>query len=308
MSDLIDNNTTQSVESVENNASPTPVESTVSHTPTNFHDLLSEDLRGVDSLKDFKDVNSLAKSYVNAQKMIGNSIRIPAEDAPTEAKSDFINKLKEIPGVVYLGEDTNSESLKDVYYKLGTPSEPSKYQVDSLPEGVQFGEGLDDLKNYAHNLKLTNEQFKGLVDFRVKELQQESQIHGEFIEKSIESAKAKWGNQFTNNVKAAEAALNQYKSEFPEAVEQIYRNPLLRNNPVLVSVLADIGKAGIERGHIKGDTSIQFGKAPQELKAEISELRAYKSDALYRKNHPEHQQVTKKLNELYDQLSASLEK
>ena len=52
--------------------------------PVDFRSSLPEDLREEASLADIKDVGSLAKSYVNAQRMLGSSIRIPGQDAGEE--------------------------------------------------------------------------------------------------------------------------------------------------------------------------------------------------------------------------------
>ena len=75
------------------------VQSTLSEI-SNWRDSLAEDLRSEPSLKDFKDINSLAKSHVSAQKMLGGSIRIPGEDASDEARQEFYSKLSNVEGVV----------------------------------------------------------------------------------------------------------------------------------------------------------------------------------------------------------------
>jgi len=61
---------------------------------------LPTELQSEKSLQSFKDLPALAKSYVEAQKMIGGSIRLPKPDAPPEEREKVIG---------------------DIYTKLGRP-------------------------------------------------------------------------------------------------------------------------------------------------------------------------------------------
>ena len=48
-----------------------------------WHSGLSDEYRGNESLSQIPDLNTLAKSYLDAQQYAGGSIRIPGEDAST---------------------------------------------------------------------------------------------------------------------------------------------------------------------------------------------------------------------------------
>ena len=57
-------------------------------------DSIEESLKTEPSLSDIKDVNSLAKSYVHAQKMIGaDKIVMPNDKSTDDEWNDFYEKL-----------------------------------------------------------------------------------------------------------------------------------------------------------------------------------------------------------------------
>jgi hypothetical protein len=82
---------------------------------TNWKASLPEDLRKEKSLEAIQDVSSLAKSYVDAEKIVGGSIRIPKEGADQKEWDAF-------------------------YSKLGRPESPEKYEVKRpmLKDGVSW--------------------------------------------------------------------------------------------------------------------------------------------------------------------------
>ena len=85
----------------------------VSETPveTNWRDSLSDDIRGDASLENINDINSLAKGYVHAQRMVGaDKIALP-------------------------GKYATEDDWQQVYTKLGRPESPENYELNyNLPE------------------------------------------------------------------------------------------------------------------------------------------------------------------------------
>ena len=62
--------------------------------PIGFLDSLPEDLRGEPSLRTFTDPASLAKSYVNAQRMIGaDKIPKPGKSWTDDQYNEFYNSV-----------------------------------------------------------------------------------------------------------------------------------------------------------------------------------------------------------------------
>ena len=74
----------------------------------NWRDTLPEELKNDPTLQNINDVESLAKTAVHQQKMIGNRIPMPKND----------------------------EEKAELYSKLGRPDEPKNYEVD-VPQDFQ---------------------------------------------------------------------------------------------------------------------------------------------------------------------------
>ena len=73
-----------------------------------WRESLPEELRNDPTLQNYKDVESLAKTVVHQQKMIGSRVPLPKTE----------------------------EEKAELYGKLGRPEEPAKYEV-AVPEDYQ---------------------------------------------------------------------------------------------------------------------------------------------------------------------------
>lgn len=102
---------------------------------------LPDDIKADPSLQNFKDPISLAKSWVNAQKLIGaDKVVIPGKDATEEDWANFYNKI-------------------------GRPESPDKYEIKA-PEGYKLDENLaKGLKDVAHKSGMNSKQVNELVSW-----------------------------------------------------------------------------------------------------------------------------------------------
>jgi hypothetical protein len=104
-------------------------------------DSLPEDLRKDPSLQLFKTPDALAKSYVNAQKLVG------------------------VDKVVIPNEKSTEEEVNAFYQKLGRPESADKYEL-KLPQGAQLDEGFaKSLKDIAFKSGLSGKQLNELANW-----------------------------------------------------------------------------------------------------------------------------------------------
>lgn len=272
--------------------------------PVNFLDNISEDLRGDASLKDFKDVNGLAKSYINAQKMIGNSIRLPSEDSSPEAKQDFLDKLKGIDNVII--KPSGEEGLEDYYNKLGRPESSDKYTLKELvTEDLQaslpdISLDVENFQQEAFELGLTNEQASKLIDNRLKQAKDSIESQNLAKEESIKQLQKLWGQDYDNRMASAKQTAKVYADKFPNEMESLI-NSNAGNNPAFLNMLVELGANLKEKGHA-GMQQAKFGMTPEGAKAKIAELR---SDRGFMKDYTDslssnHQGAVNKLAKLYE--------
>lgn len=102
---------------------------------------LSDEYKSHASLKDYKDINGVAKSLIEAQGYIGDSVRVPKEEATEEEWNKYFDKL-------------------------GRPETSDKYLSDiKLPEGMDYNQDmLKDFQDLAHKLGLSQKQFKSIKE------------------------------------------------------------------------------------------------------------------------------------------------
>ena len=263
----------------------------------NAFDSLSEDLRA--GLGDIKDVEGLAKSYVNAQRMIGNSIRIPSEDAGEEAIKEFYQRLADVPGVTQLPDFDSGEGVDHFYNKLGRPESADKYHFET-PEGIELdSDATVEFSQMAHKIGLTQKQANELVAYEVERMSR----YNEQIAKDSENAQRllqqKWGADYENRMAGAKQVLQKYAGEYPDAVNSIL-NSSAANNPAVVAMLSDLYGSLQETGAILPEESrIHYGTTPDEAMAQIKEIMENKAHPYHNDKDREHQAAVLKVHKLY---------
>lgn len=94
-----------------------------------------------------KDPKALVKHAFNQEKLLGNAIRVPKDDAPQEERDAFLEKL--------------GRPKTDAEYKFEAPK--------NMPEGLPYDESLEkQFRGVAHKLGLTQQQAAGLRDMFVE--------------------------------------------------------------------------------------------------------------------------------------------
>lgn len=242
-----------------------------------FRSQLPEELRDEPSLMNYKDIGSMAKSLVNAQKELGSRIRIPGPDASKEARAEFNKKLETVPGVVAIPDPNDKEAMDAFLTKMGRPETPEGYQVELDPEVTKYVPGLKDkvpeFKVLAHQLGLNKQQAAALVNFETS--QTEKVIDKMLTEKEATTnlLKESWGSDYDNRLGAASDTFRHMSSKYPDAVKSLL-NGMEGNNPVVLEMAAALGKAYKESGIITGTREVNFGVTPDEAKHRIAELRS----------------------------------
>ena len=102
--------------------------------------VLPEELRADPTINQTPSVESLARQLVDAQKHIGNSLKIPGEQAGDDAWGEFNSRLKEkVPGLIAKPNPDNEEQMQILYGTMGRPDSPGEYKTTErvVPEGVQ---------------------------------------------------------------------------------------------------------------------------------------------------------------------------
>ena len=239
---------------------------------------LSDDLKNDPTLSNFKDVESLAKTVVHQQKVLGSRMPIPKTD----------------------------EEKLEVYNKLGRPETADKYEV-SIPNDYQSyipEQNLNEFKNVAHKIGLNNEQVKALVDYQINTINYEMENQPAQIEASrIESEKTlkeEWGYNYDKNVSKAKRALQVYGD--PEIMELM--NTEAGNHPAVIKMFARLGE-DVTEDMARNTQNNSLAVSPLDAQDEITSIYDDPKHAYHDPKHRDHAAAVERVRQLHEKVFPS---
>ena len=275
-----------SEEAVEQVAQPegslleTPAEVAQGGSGNDFLSTIPEELRDHPSLGPIKDVENLARSYVNAQRLIGaDKLPIPAN--PTD------------------------EDLDNIYSRLGRPERADGYEI-AVDGNIVTEDVAKSYADVAHNLRLTPDQANGVLEY-YRAMVQESGSMSEAAESQQRnqtemSLRKEWGDEFDARIEDAGKIAKQFGSN--ELLEmRLADGTKVGNHPDFIKAFANMAefRSSVTSEDTVADSTISSTLSRREAQAEIESIMA---SAVYtdRKNVVGRQQAIDRVQELMEML------
>ena len=255
------------------------------NTNDDWRSSLPEDIRGAKAFDSVKDVSSLAKQFLDAQSHIGNSIRIPGEDAGQEAIDAFNQKLMNKTNLMQKPE--TPEDYDNVFKSMGKPEDGTGYV---MPEGVEGS--YDHLRDLAINANMTNKQFESLVgsvaklDAAAMETQKAQQ------QESLDGVKKEWGAAFDRNTSQAVAALEATGA--PESVIELAKAGNVDGQTLKWFHALSQKIGGGEGSNAVADNGGIQVMTPAEASAQLTEIMENRNGPYWNTTHPRHKEIQAK--------------
>lgn len=211
---------------------------------------LDEGLRNEPSLAQITDFPTLAKNYVNAEKLIGaKRIALPGENA-TQAELDAF------------------------YQAIGRPETPDSYKI-KFKDGFKMGN--DDMLKWAkdtfHKVGMSDKAGQQLLDEYADYMTAEAnRIDGEMKNTRNQSEVAlrkEFGLAYEQNLQIGDNFMLKFAS--PELVE-VFKSSGLVYNPDFVKFCVNAGMKMIEDPGIGGSGAQGLVMTPDQAKGKITEL------------------------------------
>lgn len=257
----------------------TPAQSTPSVTiPENWKDALPEDLKADPSLSSIMDIQSLAKSYIHGQKMIGKDKIIVPDKFATD-------------------EDWNK-----VYQKLGLPESPDKYEfkyTDGMDE--DFVKGFKELAVKNGILPRQADKLFEFYNSHVEKVISTNEAENKrLFEESVNGLKKEWGQGYERKLQAASGLFNQLADEDSK---KVFNESGLGNNPAVIKLFAKLAEQMGEDKFVNANNLGSVGLTPSEAQQKINEIYGNKDHPYYNKNHPSHKDAISEMNKLFEAVS-----
>jgi hypothetical protein len=245
-----------------------------------WKDSISEEFRKDPNIEKFTEIDALAKSYINATKMIGqDKIAIPTNNSTQEA-------------------------WDEAYNKLGRPESAAKYVLDIKSETVSIDENA--IKTFAeesHKLGLNNKQAQGILEYYKNNMEgsaQQSKIDIETAQAQAEQhLRQEWGRDYDGKRSQAAAVA---KANMPGVLDLVLQDgtrvgdnlEIIRGFSKIASMLSEDKMVTTESENVDSVKNIE---------QEISQMMNDKAHPYHIKGHPEHDKSIQQMLTLREMLN-----
>ena len=274
---------TPSTETVQPTATPSTVaKSDTPITPSSWKESISEEFRSDPSIEKFTEIDALAKSYINATKMIGQD------------------------KVVIPTNNSTEDQWNEVYSKLGRPESADKYSLDATSEIVQMDDNaIKSFAEQSHKLGLNNKQAQGILEYYKNNMEgtaQQSRIDTETAQTQAEQQlRQEWGRDFEGKVKQA-GALAKANINSDVLDMQLQDGTRVGDHPEIIKGFAKI--AGMMSEDKIISTESENVDTMKDIQSEISTLTNDTNGPYWNKNHPDHDKVVQQVYTLREMANA----
>tara|TARA_Y100000004_G_scaffold82594_1_gene92632 strand:- start:18 stop:899 length:882 start_codon:yes stop_codon:yes gene_type:complete len=249
---------------------------------TSWKETISEEFRNDPNISKFTEIDALAKSYINATRMIGtDKVAVP-------------------------NQNSTEDQWNEVYDKLGRPESADKYKLEVKSDVVPIEEtAVKQFAENAHKLGLNNKQAQGILEFYKNSMEQtakQSQIDAETSQVQAQQLlRQEWGKSYDANIqKAASLAKANMKAEVLDM--QMKDGSRLGDNPEIIKGFAKIADMLSEDKIIATESeNVNQGR---DIEQEISQIMNDKTGPYWNKSHPDHDKIVQQVFTLRSMVNA----
>ena len=263
--------TTEAPKQTEQPISSTTEQPTVAKS---WKEAISEEFRKDPNIEKFTEIDALAKSYINATRMIGqDKVAVP-------------------------NENSTEDQWNEVYNKLGRPESADKYKLELKSETVPIDEGaIQTFAETSHKLGLNNKQAQGILEYYKNIMEgsaQQSKVDAETAQaQSVQELRQEWGKNYDANLKkAASFAKANLGEEFLDTTF-LKDGSVLGDHPTIIKGFLKIANMMSEDKIVATESeSVDQGK---DIEQEISRIMNDKTGPYWNKTHPDHDKIVQQV-------------
>ena len=262
--------TTEAPQQTEQPISSTTEQPTVAKS---WKEAISEEYRKDPNIEKFTEIDALAKSYINATRMIGqDKVAVP-------------------------NENSTEDQWNEVYAKLGRPESADKYKLDVKSEAVPIEDGaIKQFAETSHKLGLNNKQAQGILEYYKSMMEgsaQQSKVDTETAQAQAEQQlRQEWGKTFEENVKKA-GSVAKANLGVDVLDMQLKDGTRLGDHPEVIKGFAKIADMMSEDTIVATESeNVDQGK---DIEQEISRIMNDRTGPYWNKTHPDHDKIVQQV-------------
>ena len=251
----------------------TQIEQPVPTVAKSWKEAIPEELRNDPNISKFTELEALAKSYVNATRMIGqDKVAVP-------------------------NNNSTEDQWNEVYDKLGRPESADKYKLEVKSDVVPLDDSaIKQFAENAHQLGLNNKQAQGILEFYKNSMEssaQQSKIDTETAQANAEQELRKeWGSNYEANIKKAGSVAKANMN--PEILDmELKDGTRLGDHPAIIKGFANIANILSEDKLVS--TESENVSQGTDYEAEISKIVNDRDGPYWNKSHPDHDKVVQQV-------------
>jgi hypothetical protein len=238
-----------------------------------WKETISEEFRNDPNIAKFTEIDALAKSYINATRMIGSDkVAVP-------------------------NQNSTDDQWNEVYSKLGRPESPDQYKLEAKSDVVPIEESaVKQFAENAHKLGLNNKQAQGILEFyknSMEQTAQQTQVDVETAQaQSQQLLRQEWGKSYDANLqKAASVAKANMDAKILDM--QLKDGTRLGDHPSVIKGFANIANL-LSEDKLVGTESENVNQGV-DYQAEISKIVNDREGPYWNKGHPDHDKIVQQV-------------
>jgi hypothetical protein len=252
---------------------------------------LPEEVQGWQEVQQSDSPEKFFDQIANMRKRMGQSIRVPGQDAGEDQLNEFYNNLEEkVPGLMRKPNPEDESSIEAAFRAMGMPENPEEYTLQK--DDVTDAE-LKDLQTMAKNIGMTKKQFNKFSEAMLQINRNSSKQFQENIDSERNALLNDWG-----------AATDERMNEILNIAEATGASPAMveaiKNKTVDAHTAKWLYQLGQQLGGEEVNAHIQQKTmAPDEASESINDIMNNSAHPYWDASHPDHDKAVQKVIKLH---------
>jgi len=228
-------------------------------------------------MENIKDMNSLVKGYVHAQKMVGG---------------EKVTKPR---------EGATAEEIRNYHHQLGLPHDINDYSVKIGEDAYVNEEFVEEFRAKAYELGVMPDQANELLGFYDSKLsginKQSDEEYDAEVDASLKSLKEEYGQAFDQKMFKTKTFMDEFADD---EMATYFEESGFNNDRQFIRLMAKIADKFVSEDNFNTNTKYNGTLSPEEANNKINEVWADPNHAYHDKNSPAHEHAVKEMNKWFE--------